>query len=440
MRLCCGILVNALATLMTVNATGQTPASPEAQKVTIGAGVPLHVVVDRRVSYTNKGRTVSGRLSQPIYGFDRVVVPVGTIVLGEIAEVHGVGKFRQFNSYLGGDFTRLREAQVKFTSLVLADGTTIPIESQGALRDSRVVHMASARNGGRWSQLKATVRTTISDEKRKLKDAVQKPDRMQRLKYAFLARLPYHPQVYDPGTQFVADLAAPVEMKAPAGAPSIAMEQLGERPPANTILHARLESELTSATAKRDDNVVAVLSDPVFSADHHLLLPEGTRLLGVVLRAQPAKRFGRNGELRFTFREVELPSGAKSMMKGDLAGADAGKSANVEIDEEGGAHATEPKAKYLMPLATVLLLQSAGEGDHDNGQASGGGDPINGGAAAGGFGLMGRLLALSSGSRTVAYGIGYYGASRAIYSRFIARGRDVVFPRDTRLEIKVGER
>jgi hypothetical protein len=49
-------------------------------------------------------------------------------------------------------------------------------------------------------------------------------------------------------------------------------------------------------------------------------------------------------------------------------------------------------------------------------------------------------LALSSGSRFIAYGIGYYGAARSIYSRFIAHGRDVVFPRGAQIEIKVGTR
>ena len=196
---------------------------------------------------------------------------------------------------------------------------------------------------------------------------------------------------------------------------------------------------MSSATNKREDPAEAVLTEPVYSADHHLLLPEGTRLLGAVLAATPAKRLGQNGELRFTFKEVQLASGVRSPMRGQLTAADAGKAGNVTIDEEGGAHATESKTKYLAPLAIVLLAQATGESDNDGINGNSGGS-VNNGAAGGGFGLMGRVLALSAGSRFVAYGIGYYGAARSIYSRFIARGHDVVFPRDTQIEITVGSR
>jgi hypothetical protein len=222
-------------------------------------------------------------------------------------------------------------------------------------------------------------------------------------------------------------------------APSATALDPDARPPANTELHARLTSELSSATNQRDDKVEAVLTEPVYSADHHLVLPEGTRLLGSILVATPARKLAQNGELRFTFKEVQLASGVKRPMRGQLTAADATKTANVKIDEEGGAHATESKAKSLVPLAIVMLAQSTGESDHDGLNGNSGGS-VNNGVAGGGFGLMGRLLALSAGSRMVAYGIGYYGAARSIYSHFIARGHDVVFPRDTQIEITAGNR
>jgi hypothetical protein len=271
---------------------------------------------------------------------------------------------------------------------------------------------------------------------------VLKPNKMERLKNGLLAKLPYHPQVFDVGTQFVAELKAPIHVQVPVQPATAApnLEQLGAHPPADTVLHARLSSELSSADNKRGDPVEAVLTEPVYSADHHLLLPEGTRLLGSVFLATPAKRLGQNGELRFTFKEVQLASGAKSPMRGQLTAADASKAANVSIDDEGGAHATESKAKYLAPLAIVLLAQATGESDNDGLNGANSSSSVNNGVAGGGFGLLGRLLSLSAGSRFVAYGIGYYGAARSIYSRFIARGHDVVFPRDTQIEITVGNR
>jgi hypothetical protein len=312
--------------------------------------------------------------------------------------------------------------------------------------------MGPSKQQGLWQQAKGAVRDTVITQKRNLEDMVRKPNKMERLKNGLLARLPIHPQVFDAGAQFVAELKTPIQVQVPVQPPPNAAndaastteapktDTLGTRPPADTVLHARLTSELSSATAQREDPVEAVLTEPVYSADHHLLLPEGTRLLGSVLVANPARHLGQNGELRFTFKEVQLASGIKTAMRGQLTAADAAKAGNVTIDEEGGAHATESKVKYLAPLAIVLLAQATGESDEDGLRGSNSGGSVNNGVAGGGFGLMGRLLALSAGSRFVAYGIGYYGAARSIYSRFIARGHDVVFPKDTQIEITVGSR
>jgi hypothetical protein len=417
------------------------PAPAQNRTLAVDAGVPLHVVLDKRVSFTKVGQRLQGHVAQPIYVFDQVAVPAGTPVLGKVTEVHSVSKMKRFDALLGGDFTPLREAQVEFDTLVLGNGKEVAIQGPGVMRDSAVVKMTgSTQSKGLWQQAKTTVRDKVTAQKRSLEDMVRKPNKMERLKNGVLARLPYHPQVFDAGTQFVAELRTPIQVQAPpeSSVPSPSVPDLDMRPPADTVLHARLTSELSSATNQRDDHVEAVLTEPVYSADHHLILPEGTRLLGSVLTARPAKKMGQNGELRFTFKEVQLASGVKRPMRGQLTAADASKTANVKIDDEGGAHATESKAKSLAPLAIVMLAQVAGESDDDG--LNGGGGSVNHGIAAGGFGLMGRLLALSAGSRMVAYGIGYYGAARSIYSHFIARGHDVVFPRDTQIEITVGSR
>jgi hypothetical protein len=422
---------------------GQTgPAPSENRTVTVDAGVPLHVVLDKRVSYTKTGRELHGHISQPVYVFDQIVVPAGTGVVGKIAEVHSVSKMKRFDALISGDFTPLRDAQVEFDALVLNGGKQIPIQSAGAMRDSAVVQMGgSAAQRSLWQRAKDSVRNTITTQKRSFEDMVRKPNKMERLKNGVLARLPIHPQVFEAGTQFVAELEAPIQVQLPPGPPSppTNLDEVGMRPPVDSILHARLNSALSSATNKWGDPVEAILTEPVFSAEHHLILPEGTLLLGAVLQAKAAQRFGQSGELRFSFKEIQLPSGVRSKMRGELAAADGDKAANIKIDEEGGAHASSPKAKYLVPLAIVLLAQTTGESDRD-GINGGGGGSVNNGIAGGGFGLMGRLLALSSGSRFIAYGIGYYGAARSIYSRFIAHGRDVVFPRGTQIEIKVGTR
>jgi hypothetical protein len=43
-------------------------------------------------------------------------------------------------------------------------------------------------------------------------------------------------------------------------------------------------------------------------------------------------------------------------------------------------------------------------------------------------------------SRAFGYSMGAYGAGMSVYTNFIARGRDVVFPKDTAMTIGIGTR
>jgi hypothetical protein len=50
--------------------------------------------------------------------------------------------------------------------------------------------------------------------------------------------------------------------------------------------------------------------------------------------------------------------------------------------------------------------------------------------------MVGRIVGIVAGNRNLAAGLGYYAASLSIYDNFIRSGRDVVFPRDTRIELE----
>src|SRR6516225_2436770 len=106
------------------------------------------------------------------------------------------------------------------------------------------------------------------------------------------AELPYHRQVLSPGTHFIAELKAPLEFGT-EDPPLKELEQLGAEIPPGSVVHVRLITPLSSATAHRGTHVQAVVSQPVFSADHHLILPEGARLEGSVTQAEPTRSLGR---------------------------------------------------------------------------------------------------------------------------------------------------
>jgi hypothetical protein len=67
---------------------------------------------------------------------------------------------------------------------------------------------------------------------------------------------------------------------------------------------------------------------------------------------------------------------------------------------------------------------------------------MGGGAANGasGFKLVGTIVGAFAHSRVVATGFGSYGAAMSVYSHFLARGRDVVYPMNMSMILDLGTR
>ena len=63
---------------------------------------------------------------------------------------------------------------------------------------------------------------------------------------------------------------------------------------------------------------------------------------------------------------------------------------------------------------------------------------VAGGAA--GFKLVGMTLGALVRSRAFGYTMGAYGAGMSVYSHFLSRGHEVVFPKNTAMEIGIGTR
>jgi hypothetical protein len=153
-----------------------------------------------------------------------------------------------------------------------------------------------------------------------------------------------------------------------------------------------------------------------------------------VVQVQPALYMSRNGELRFVFHDLVLPSGLDQKVSAVLAGVQAGKTDNLKLDSEGGAQATSSKSRYLQTGIALGLaaVSAAGDGDADVLNKAAGG--------AGGFKLVGIAVGIAARSNSLGIAMGALGASRSIYVHFIARGRDVVFPKNTAMQIDIGVR
>src|SRR5205823_6454733 len=137
-----------------------------------------------------------------------------------IARLESASRWSRALAMLGGDFTPRRTAVVQFDTLMLFDGTTMPITTVvGAGREHITFSTttAASKTSGVVERGKeaATSRAkeAIAQAKQRVHDAiatVKAPGKMQRIKDAAIAQLPYHPQYLSAATLYTADLVAPV--------------------------------------------------------------------------------------------------------------------------------------------------------------------------------------------------------------------------------------
>jgi hypothetical protein len=417
-------------------------------------GTALRVEIDQRTRISHVGEAV-----QTVYAFDQAVIPAGTMVTGHVTKIVPVGKLRLLESYANGNFSPFRQYEVTFDRLLLADGQGLAIETTVAPGAAEVVHVVSkperneddkeaqaqksgaARAVGAAKQgMKETVQEANASA-HEAADEIRKPGKWHRVKQFVVEQSPYHRQYVEVGTRFSASLNQELDFGSETQTQD-QLSQLGSLPLANTILHARLLLEVSSATATRGTPVVAEVTQPVYSRDYRLLLPSGSRLIGQVVEARPARRLHRNGELRVIFEHIELPGGNLQEVQGTLEGIEVDKRAHMKLDEEGGAHATDSKTRYLSTGVALLMAALAAHPDMDRGTTVDPSDDaaVRAGAGASGFGLAGTLIGLAAKSNAITIAFSAYGASASIYSNFLSRGREVVLPKDAPLEIGLGTR
>jgi hypothetical protein len=98
--------------------------------LSVPAGAPLRLYLTKKVS-KRPGAPVEAKLLEPIYAFDREVVPAGTFAHGEVGRVQPVGKWQRVRAILNGDFTPLRSAELEIDGLTLPDGRQLPTHTAG---------------------------------------------------------------------------------------------------------------------------------------------------------------------------------------------------------------------------------------------------------------------------------------------------------------------
>ena len=69
------------------------------------AGTPLQVKIEKRIRIKGLNQQIAGRVIQPVYVFNKEVIPAGSEVVGHIARLNPANRQKRFKSILNGDFT-----------------------------------------------------------------------------------------------------------------------------------------------------------------------------------------------------------------------------------------------------------------------------------------------------------------------------------------------
>jgi hypothetical protein len=477
MRIGLGILTLACIPLFSASASAQTATDEDTPRISlkVPSGAPLRLYLTNRVS-KRVGAPVEAKVLEPVFAFDREVIPAGTVAQGQVSRTQPIKKWQRFRTIINGDFTPLRSAQVEFTTLVLPDGrklATHTVETMGLNsiytepRNNRKAQPQN-QNGG----ILGTARQTAKDRFDSAIDSVRGPNKKEKLIDFLWAKSPYRPQYIRRGTRFDAPLQDPLQF----GFEPVNQEdlsELGSQPVPDSMVHARLLTPLSSASSKQGEAVEAVVTAPLFSADHKLVLPEGARLVGTVAVARKARSFHRGGQLRFNFQKVDLPEEVANLRfpvpdpakptapepvsfatrdptktQAVLQAAEGSGKVPIKVDSEGGVQTKESKTRFIAPAIALVLASHAADNerhhDHDADDtgvdASGTRANVSGRTLGGGLGMGMLGAAVSQSSPYVGMAFGYYGLAWSVYSHVIARGGEVQFDKNAMMDIKFATR
>lgn len=404
----------------------------------VPTGTPLQIALDREVRVKQIGQPIYGRVMQPVYAFDKLVVPAGAEVKGHISYISPISRKKRLLSFLNANFTPAHKVTVEFDDLLLPDGRKLTIDTTVEPGSGRVIQLVTA-DSQKKKTLKDEAENKIAQEKEQARrewhaamQEVKAPGKKHRaLRYA-LAELPIHPQYIDAGTLYFAELNEPLGFGSEPLTPADS-DELGHTPPPGSFVHALLLTPLDSGTTPKGAPVEAVISQPLFDGNHHLVLPEGTRLKGEVVQVEAARHMHHNGQLRLVFHQVVPPDGMPQEVAASFEGVQSATGDHVQLDSEGGARATDSRSRYLSTSVSLALAAFSSAGDGDT-------DALNNGAGgANSYRLIGFGIGFGIHYTPLGMAMGAFGASRSVYTHFIGRGHDVVFPKDTAMEIGFGK-
>ena len=418
-----------------------SPALAQAPPAVLPAGTPLVV---RTLDHLpmRAGLPIQVGLIYPVYAENRVVLPENTVLTGTVVSLRP-DTSRRIRSRLGGDFTPFHIPVVHFTELVLPDGAHIPINTATST-DGAPIFRAVAPPVVKGSFLHRQFSSGVTAARSDLATFTA-PGKADRLTQYLYRRLPYHPERIEKATAWTTEAATPISLPGQPAPPPVTPalprkphfweERSPVAPPADFepgrwTIQAYLDQPLSSETSKPGQPIKATVARPILNPDGTVAIPQGATLVGTVAKAKPARLFGRTGTLSFNFRQLALPGAEPETVETTLTGADS--VAGLTLNSEGQVK-SKPQDKIAVPLILALLASRPLDRDHGDNDGATGKNAVGGAA---GLGLVGSIIGAVGSSPNLAAGIGYYGTALSLYDRWIARGKKVEFPRDTRIVVQ----
>src|SRR6266851_4122524 len=158
--------------------------------MSVAAGTPIKVTLDSEVRIRQVGQAIHGKTTEPVYAFDKLLIPAGTVVNGKVSAIDGVTKKIRTLDAADGNFSPRRNVHVQFDELVMGDGRHLALKTvaspapDGVLRFVSANEKAEQKNkveeaaGKKVSATKQEIRRQWSELQRQ----IHEPGKMHKLK------------------------------------------------------------------------------------------------------------------------------------------------------------------------------------------------------------------------------------------------------------------
>src|SRR5208282_3990881 len=120
------------------------PAPTSSIPLTVPPGTPLKIALDSEVRVREVGQAIHGKTTEPVYAFDRLLIPAGTVVNGKVSAIDGVPAKTRVMDATDGNFSPARHVHVQFDELVMADGRHVALQTVASPAPDGVLRFVSA--------------------------------------------------------------------------------------------------------------------------------------------------------------------------------------------------------------------------------------------------------------------------------------------------------